>query len=166
MPSTAMLQTNVGTFLNAASSDAMSSGICCVAITNMVMAKANAASMNVSSRVISMPRKRNPFSRGNESKSVGNADAISSLRAFTPARHAIRSAPLAITFAVNPASTVNADFRTAPHRAEKNATARPVSLLTRRAVRAFDVDLAVCPFRPSHLDSLGKRLNNRLTKTV
>src|SRR5919204_92472 len=47
------LATNAGTFLKAARSVSISSGICCAAITSMVIAKANAASMNVSSRVIS-----------------------------------------------------------------------------------------------------------------
>ena len=78
-----MLQTKVGTFLNAASSAWMLSGICCAAITSIEMAKAKAASMNVSSRVICIPRKRNPSSRGRESSSIGNADAISSCRSFT-----------------------------------------------------------------------------------
>jgi hypothetical protein len=36
--------------------------------------------MKVSSRVISSPRKRNPPSRGNESRSAGTADAISASR--------------------------------------------------------------------------------------
>ena len=52
------------------------------AITSMVIANANAASMNVSSRVIAMPRKRNPPSRGSASKSGGKPDAISSARLF------------------------------------------------------------------------------------
>jgi hypothetical protein len=34
--------------------------------------------MNVSSRVIASPRNRNPSRRGNASRSVGTADAISS----------------------------------------------------------------------------------------
>jgi hypothetical protein len=38
--------------------------------------------MNVSNRVICIPRKRNPRSRGSASRSVGSADAISSYRAF------------------------------------------------------------------------------------
>src|SRR5882762_7349793 len=53
-----MLATNAGTFLKAARSVSISSGICCVAITSMVIANANAASMKVSSRVIAMPRNR------------------------------------------------------------------------------------------------------------
>ncbi len=60
----------------------MSSGICCVAITSMVIANANAASMKVSSRVIAMPRKRNPPSRGSASKSGGKPDVISCARSF------------------------------------------------------------------------------------
>jgi hypothetical protein len=60
----------------------MLSGICCAAITNIEMANAKAASMNVSSRVICIPRKRNPRNRGNESRLAGMADAISSWRPF------------------------------------------------------------------------------------
>ena len=60
----------------------MLSGICCAAITSIEMANAKAASMKVSSRVISIPRKRNPRSRGNESRSAGNADAMSRWRSF------------------------------------------------------------------------------------
>ena len=56
----------------------MSSGTRSAAITIMVTAKANAASMNVSSRVISMPRKRKPSSRGSASRFSGRPDAISS----------------------------------------------------------------------------------------
>jgi hypothetical protein len=56
----------------------MLSGICWAAITSMEMAKANAASMNVSSRVISIPRSRNPLSRGSASRFAGIADVISS----------------------------------------------------------------------------------------
>src|SRR5213595_3583665 len=82
MPSTAMLQTKVGTFLKAARSAWMLSGICCAAITSIEIANANAASMKVSSRVISIPRKRNPPNRGNESRSAGTADAISAWRPF------------------------------------------------------------------------------------
>ena len=55
-------------------------GICCVAITSMVIANANAASMKVSSRVIAMPRKRNPPSRGSASNSGGKPDVISCAR--------------------------------------------------------------------------------------
>jgi hypothetical protein len=55
-------------------------GICCVAITSMVIANANAASMKVSSRVIAMPRKRNPPSRGSASNSRGKPDVISCAR--------------------------------------------------------------------------------------
>src|SRR5260370_12321017 len=82
MPSTAMLQTKVGTFLKAARSARMLSGICCAAITSIEMANAKAASIKVSSRVICIPRSRNPCSRGNESRSAGIADAISSFRLF------------------------------------------------------------------------------------
>src|SRR4029077_10828552 len=78
MLSTAMLQTKVGTFLNAASSAWMLSGICCAAITSIEMANAKAASMKVSSRVICIPRNRNPLSPGSESRSSGNVDEISS----------------------------------------------------------------------------------------
>ena len=60
----------------------MLSGICCAAITSIEIANANAASMNVSSRVICIPRNRNPCNRGNESRSAGTADAISSWRPF------------------------------------------------------------------------------------
>src|SRR5436305_2663765 len=77
MPSTAMLQIKVGTFLKAASNDAISYEICCAAITNIEIANANAASMKVSNRVISIPRNRNPRNWGNKSRSVGTADAIS-----------------------------------------------------------------------------------------
>jgi len=52
------------------------------AITSMVMAKAKAASMNVSKRVICMPRRRNPRSRGSASSCAGIAEAISSCRSF------------------------------------------------------------------------------------
>jgi hypothetical protein len=38
--------------------------------------------MNVSSRVIAMPRNRSPPSRGNESKFGGKPDAISCARSF------------------------------------------------------------------------------------
>src|SRR5438270_12897849 len=82
MPSTAMLQIKVGTFLKAARSAWMLSGICCAAITNIEIANANAASIKVSNRVIAIPRNRNPRSRGNASSSAGNADAISSWRTF------------------------------------------------------------------------------------
>src|SRR4029077_19069050 len=82
MPSTAMLQTKVGTFLKAARSAWILSGICCAAITSIEIANANAASIKVSSRVISIPRNRNPRNRGNESRSAGTADAISSWRPF------------------------------------------------------------------------------------
>ena len=75
-----MLQIKVGTFLNAARSAWILSGICCAAITSIEIANANAASINVSSRVISIPRNRNPRSRGNASKSAGIVDAISSSR--------------------------------------------------------------------------------------
>ena len=44
------------------------------------IAKAKAASINVSSRVISIPRNLNPRSRGNASKSAGIVDAISTSR--------------------------------------------------------------------------------------
>jgi hypothetical protein len=74
--------TNAGTFLKAAKSDWISSGICCVAITKMVIANANAASMKVSSRVIAMPRNRNPLSRGSSSRSDDKPDAISRARSF------------------------------------------------------------------------------------
>ena len=77
-----MLATNAGTFLKAARRVSISSGICCVAITSMVIANANAASMKVSSRVIAMPRKRNPPSRGSASKSGGKPDVISCARSF------------------------------------------------------------------------------------
>ena len=60
----------------------MLSGICCAAITSIEIANANAASMKVSSRVISIPRNRNPCSRGNASRSAGSADAMSSWRGF------------------------------------------------------------------------------------
>ena len=80
-----MHDTKVGTFLNAASNDAILSGICCAAITNMVTAKANAASVKVSNRVICMPRSRNPRRRGNESSCAGSADATSSCRSVIPA---------------------------------------------------------------------------------
>ena len=82
IPSTMMLATNAGTFLKAARRVSISSGICCVAITSMVIANANAASMKVSSRVIAMPRKRNPPSRGSASKSGGKPDVISCARSF------------------------------------------------------------------------------------
>jgi hypothetical protein len=82
MPSTAMLQTKVGTFLNAARSVWMLSGICCAAITSIEIANANAASIKVSSRVIPIPRNRNPRNRGNESRSAGTADPTSSYRSF------------------------------------------------------------------------------------
>ena len=55
-------------------------GICWVAITSIEIANANAASINVSSRVISIPRNLNPRRRGNVSKFAGNADAISASR--------------------------------------------------------------------------------------
>ena len=77
-----MLATNAGTFLKAARSVSMSSGIYCVAVTSMVIANANAASMKVSSRVIAMPRKRNPPSRGSASRSGGKPDVISCARSF------------------------------------------------------------------------------------
>src|SRR5262245_16739672 len=77
-----MLATNAGTFLKAARSVPISSGICCVAITSMVIANANAASMKVSRRVIAMPRKRNSPSRGSASRSDGRPDAISCARSF------------------------------------------------------------------------------------
>jgi hypothetical protein len=48
----------------------------------MVIANANAASMKVSSRVIAMPRNRNPPSRGSASKFGGKPDAISCARSF------------------------------------------------------------------------------------
>ena len=60
----------------------MSSGIYCAAIASIVIAKANAASMKVSRRVIPMPRNRNPPSRGSESKSDGKPEAISCARTF------------------------------------------------------------------------------------
>ena len=41
-----------------------------------------AASMDVSSRVICIPRKRNPPSRGSESSSTDSAEGISSCRSF------------------------------------------------------------------------------------
>src|SRR5262249_4511586 len=82
IPTTIMLATNACTFLKAARSVSISSGICCVAITSMVIANANAASMKVSSRVIAMPRKRNPPSRGSASKSGGKADPISCALSF------------------------------------------------------------------------------------
>ncbi|MBA3650580.1 MAG: hypothetical protein H0W66_03620 [Chthoniobacterales bacterium] len=84
-PRQKMLKMKVGTFRNAANSAAMSSGICCAAMTSIVIAKANAASMNVSSRVICMPRNRNPSSRGSASRSGGSADSISSFRELTAA---------------------------------------------------------------------------------
>src|SRR6266576_1038201 len=58
------LATKAGTFLKAARSVSISSGICCAAITSIVIANAKAASMKVSSRVISKPRRRNPPIRG------------------------------------------------------------------------------------------------------
>src|SRR5437899_2249188 len=82
MPSTAMLQTKVGTFLKAARSAWILSGICCAAITSIEIANANAASIKVSSRVICIPRNRNPCSRGSASRSAGNVDVISSFRLF------------------------------------------------------------------------------------
>jgi hypothetical protein len=72
----------VGTFLNAARTVWILLGICCAAITSIEIANANAASMKVSSRVISIPRKRNPRNRCNESRSAGNADAMSRWRSF------------------------------------------------------------------------------------
>jgi hypothetical protein len=75
------LAIKAGTFLKATRSVSISSGICCAAITSIVIANAKAASMKVSSRVISSPRKRNPPSRGNESRSAGTADVISASRA-------------------------------------------------------------------------------------
>ena len=60
----------------------MLSGICCAAITSIEIANANAASMKVSSRVICIPRNRNPCSRGNASRSAGSADEMSSWRLF------------------------------------------------------------------------------------
>ena len=77
-----MLATKAGTFLKAASSVSISSGICCAAITSIVIAKAKAASIKVSNRVISIPRSRNPRSRGSVSKSDGKPDVISSARVF------------------------------------------------------------------------------------
>jgi hypothetical protein len=47
-------------------------------MTSIEIANANVASINVSSRVISVPRNLNPRNRGNASKFAGNADAISS----------------------------------------------------------------------------------------
>jgi hypothetical protein len=58
----------------------VSSGTRSDAITIMVTAKAKAASIKVSSRVIWMPRNRQPSSRGSSSRFAGNADAISSSR--------------------------------------------------------------------------------------
>ncbi len=43
--------------------------------------------MNVSNRVIAMPRKRNPPSRGSASKSGGKPDVISCARSFTGWRY-------------------------------------------------------------------------------
>jgi hypothetical protein len=60
----------------------------------MVIANANAASMNVSSRVIAMPRKRNPPNRGSASKSGGKPDAISSARSFIWLAILAQSSPL------------------------------------------------------------------------
>jgi len=60
----------------------MSSGICYAAMTSILMAKANAASMKVSNRVIAMSRNRNPARRGSASKPDGRLDAISSARLF------------------------------------------------------------------------------------
>src|ERR1700737_893910 len=87
-----MLQTKVGTFLNAANSAWMLSGICCAAITSIEMAKANAASMKVSSRVISSPRRRKRLSRGSASRSAGRTDPISSSRSVIAARHGVSCA--------------------------------------------------------------------------
>jgi hypothetical protein len=53
-------------------------GICWAEMTSIEIANANVASINVSSRVISVPRNLNPRNRGNASKFAGNADAISS----------------------------------------------------------------------------------------
>ena len=77
-----MLVTKAGTFLKAASSSSIFSGIRDAAITKMLIAKANVASMNVSSRVISIPRRRNPLSRGSASNCAGRAEAISSCRSI------------------------------------------------------------------------------------
>ena len=52
------------------------------AITSIEIANANAASIKVSSRVIAIPRNRNPRSRGNASRLSGSADAISSWRSL------------------------------------------------------------------------------------
>ena len=67
-------------FLNAASNAWTLSGICCAEMTSIEIANANAASMKVSSRVIAMPRKRNPPSRGSASNSGGKPDVISCAR--------------------------------------------------------------------------------------
>ena len=56
----------------------MASGTRSEAITIMVAAKTKAASMKVSSRVISIPRNLNPRSRGSASRSAGKPEAISS----------------------------------------------------------------------------------------
>jgi hypothetical protein len=77
-----MLQIKVGTFLNAARSAWILSGICCAAITSIEIANANAASINVSSRVISIPRNRNPRSLGRSSRFAGTEEAISRWRSF------------------------------------------------------------------------------------
>ena len=58
----------------------MSSGTRSAAITIMVTANANAASIKVSSRVIAIPRRRNPSSRGSASRFAGTPEAISSFR--------------------------------------------------------------------------------------
>src|SRR6266403_3500643 len=77
-----MLQIKVGTFLNAARSAWILSGICWAAITSIEIAKANAASINVSSRVISIPRNLNPRSLGRSSRFAGTEEAISCWRSF------------------------------------------------------------------------------------
>src|SRR4029450_4075852 len=56
-----MLATNAGTFLKAARSVSISSGICCVAIPRMVIANPNAASMKVASGAIAMRANRTRF---------------------------------------------------------------------------------------------------------
>src|SRR5438132_7061629 len=75
-----MLVTKAGTFLNAPRSVSISSGTWFAAITSIEIANANAASIKVSSRVISIPRNRNPRNRGNASRFTGTVEAISSCR--------------------------------------------------------------------------------------
>ena len=100
-----MLTMNAGTFLKAARSVSISSGICYEAITSMVIANANAASMKVSNRVIAIPRNRNPLTRGSAFKSGGKPDAISSARSF------IWLARLAQASAGGEADSIPADMR-------------------------------------------------------